>query len=110
MAGWIASWIVEEMVKTLEEKPNACLLLNPTLVPLRGPVRVRRDGVRWSLHRYLLYRVTGEVPDPEIALLEGGCKTRGCQNPFHRIESRKRTMSANRKRDYREGKNDDRIS
>lgn len=102
MAGWLESWIVEEMVSTLTVKPDACLILAPGLIPASGPIRVRRGGVRWSLHRYLLYRVTGKVPDPKVALLEGGCSSPGCQNPFHRIESRRRTMSAARKREYRE--------
>lgn len=104
MAGWVDEWIVEEMVKTLEAKPDACLILAPALTPARGPIRVRRGGVRWSLHRYLLYRVTGEKPDPVIALLEGGCSSPGCQNPFHRIKSKRRSMSAERKRDYRRKK------
>lgn len=104
MAGWLDAWIVEEMVSTLAEKPDACMILAPSLVPEHGPIRVRRGGVRWSLHRYLLYRVTGVEPDPSVALLSGGCTTIGCQNPFHRIESRRRSMSAERKRDYRREK------
>lgn len=104
MAGWVDEWIVEAMVSTLTDQPDACLILAPGLLPASGPVRVRRGGVRWSLHRYLLYRVTGEVPDPKVALISGGCTSRQCQNPFHRIESRRRSMSVERKREYRREK------
>jgi hypothetical protein len=101
MAESLDAWTVEEIVSTLTQRPDTCILLSAHLIPDTGAVRIRREGRRWALHRYLLYRLTGEPPDLSVALLPGGCKASGCYNPYHRIPSRRRTMSPQAKRQWR---------
>lgn len=93
MARRLTKWMVEDMVRTLATDPDTCILLSSAVTPGKGPARVIRDGKRWSLHRYLYYRVEGVEPDPTYALLPGGCATDGCLNPFHRVPSKWRAGS-----------------
>lgn len=91
----IDHWLVEEIVRTLIEKPGACIVLSPNAEHAKSP-RIRRDGKRVHLVRHLQERLTGECLDPAIALVPGGCKTRRCLNPAHRIPSRRRTLPKER--------------
>lgn len=75
------------MVASLERDPNMCIVINPAMRPKTGMPRVARDGKRWSLHRYLLFRTSGE--QPQEALL-AACPTPHCLNPFHFERSMRR--------------------
>lgn len=81
------AWTVEEMVRTLQRDPDLCLVLHEDMWPDTGMPRVQRDGKRWSLHRYLLFRVTAE--EPKESLL-AACPTYRCLNPFHFERSMRR--------------------
>lgn len=80
-------WIVEDMVRALENDRDICLVLNPSMRPQDGMPRVEQNGSRVYLHRHLLFRTTGEVTtDCFIA----ACPTPFCVNPFHFERSRRR--------------------
>lgn len=87
----VTRWDVEEIVRVLTDSPDTCIVLHPTLYPPTGSIRIRRDGHRTHLIRYLHEQLHGSL-DPSIALLPGGCRTPGCHNPLHRIPSRRRTL------------------
>lgn len=80
-------WTVENMVRTLREDRDICLVLNPSMRPTTGMPRVHREGGLIYLHRYLLLRVT-EQPFRESLL--AACPTPGCVNPFHFERSMRR--------------------
>lgn len=84
----LSHWIVEDMVATLTRDPDICLVLNPEMVPKTGMPRVVRDGKRYLLHRYLLFRHSGR--EPREALL-AACPTPGCLNPYHFERSMRRS-------------------
>lgn len=88
----VDSWLVENMVSTLTTAPDTCIILGAAHWPKTGQPRIRHDGHRVHLVRYLYETHTGQPLDPQIALLPGGCRTIGCQNPLHRIQSRRRTL------------------
>lgn len=92
MAVRLDRWMVKWMLASLNEDPDRCIVLGAAHWPQRGQPRVR-DGAGRRIHlvRYLYERYTGEDLPIEIALLPGGCRTPGCQNPMHRIKSRRRT-------------------
>lgn len=81
------TWTVENMVRTLESDPDICLVLADSMRPKTGMPRVDRDGHRWFLHRYLLYRLT---EDRTTECLLAACPTYGCVNPFHFERSMRR--------------------
>lgn len=88
--GRINEWIVEDMVRALEGDRDTCIVLNASMMPKTGTPRVIRDGKRWTLSRYLYYRVTGT--DPREAMLSI-CPIEGCLNPFHRELSMRRSRA-----------------
>jgi len=74
------AWIVEDMVRALENDRDVCLVLNPSVRPQTGMPRVKgEDGKRRSLPRHLLYRTVGETAHSLLA----ACPTSGCMNPHH---------------------------
>jgi hypothetical protein len=77
----LSPYLVEQIVSTLTLNPDRCVVMALGMNP--SP-RITRDGKRWSLHRYLYWRATGVELPRTLALLEGGCLTRGCINPHHR--------------------------
>lgn len=80
------------MVRTLTSAPDTCIVLGAAHVTTTGhQPRVRRGNQRVNLARYLHERVIGPVPEG-LVLVPGGCKTPGCQNPYHRVPSRRRTL------------------
>lgn len=81
-------WTVENMVRTLQEDPDLCLVLNPSMRPKTGMPRVHRDGRLVYLHRYLLARVSTGEPTRDCLL--AACPTPGCVNPFHFERSKRR--------------------
>lgn len=84
--------MVEAMVRTLTSSPDTCIVLGAAhMTTTDFQPRVRRDGKRVNLSRYLHERVIGAIPDG-LVLVPGGCKTPGCQNPYHRVPSRRRTL------------------
>lgn len=83
----LTRWVVEEMVTTLQRDRDTCIVLNKAMWPKTGMPRVTRDGKRIFLHRYLLFRTTGE--QPKEALL-AACLTEDCLNPFHYERSMRR--------------------
>jgi hypothetical protein len=70
------------MVSVLTINPDRCVVM--ALDMTRNP-RIVREGKRWALHRYLHYRLIGVEVPREVALLPGGCTTRDCLNPHHRV-------------------------
>lgn len=83
----LSPFLVEQIVSTLTVDPDRCVVMAPGMNP---EPRVVREGKRWSLHRYLYFRLTGiDLPRSE-ALLWNHCGTRGCMNPFHRKVTRRR--------------------
>lgn len=77
------------MVTALKKDPDMCIILNPAMRPKTGMPRVTRDGKRWSLHRYLLFRATGETPHEALIAT---CPTEHCLNPFHMERSMRRGL------------------
>lgn len=86
----LTHWMVEQAVSALTTNRDTCIVFQGDVGPAEGPVRVVRDGKRWTLTRYLYFRVEGIAPSPAICLLPGGCNTDGCFNPFHHVASRRR--------------------
>lgn len=80
----VTPYVVEQIVSTLTDAPDKCVVL---ALDMSAEPRITRDGVRWSLHRYLYARVTGVTLPKELCLLPGGCRTPRCLNPWHRVVS-----------------------
>ena len=75
----------EDIVRTLTDAPDTCILIGAAHMPKDGQPRVYDNNTRVSLPRYLHYRLTGEYPPADVWLHPGGCRTVKCQNPNHRI-------------------------
>lgn len=78
----LTPYLVDQMVSVLAQNPDRCVVMALDMTP--NP-RIVREGKRWTLHRYLFYRVNGVPLPSRLCLLPGGCTTRGCLNPGHRI-------------------------
>lgn len=74
--------LVEHIVSVLTVNPDRCVVMAPGMAE---KPRITRDGVRWSLHRYLYMRIEGTALSRDLCLVPGGCQTRGCLNPHHRV-------------------------
>jgi hypothetical protein len=88
----LTPYLVEQIVSTLAQNADGCVVMAPDITP--NP-RIVRDGKRWALHRYLYFRVLGVELPRTLALMPGGCTTRGCINPSHGIVTSVRGSGAN---------------
>lgn len=78
----LTPYLVEQIVSTLTQNPDRCVVMAPGMNPYP---RIVRDGRRWALHRYLYARFMGVDLPRTLALMPGGCPTRGCITPAHGI-------------------------
>ena len=86
----IDHWLVEDIIRALRADPRGCIVLGEAVRPQTGPARIRADGKHVYLHRYLYEVMEGVELGPKACLLSGGCNTRDCINPYHRIVTAQR--------------------
>lgn len=89
----LTAWMVDEMVYTLIDKPDACLVVHG----VEGIPRIKRNGKTVRLHRYLYFAATGTELSRSVCLQAGRCGGAGCLNPFH-FEITRRRAPRKRKR------------
>jgi len=79
---------LDEILATLRDDPDICLVFNERITRQRRAVVFRQGGRLWRMPRWLYAQLHGEEP-PGYLVNDWPCRTIGCQNPnHHRLTTR----------------------